>query len=78
MRTTLDVADDVLLSAKELATRQKRSTGAVISELARVGLKAMQSSPRSGKSVLGFRALPRRGGVVTNEIIDRLREQDAY
>lgn len=78
MRTTLDVADDVLLSAKELASRQRRSTGDVISELARLGLKVMQSGPRAGKSVLGFRALPRRGGVVTNEIIDRLREQDAY
>lgn len=79
MRTTLDVADDVLLSARELASRQKRSTGEVLSELARLGLKvAQQGRPRGGKSVLGFRSVPRRGGVVTNEVIDRLRDQDAY
>ncbi|MFT4103291.1 MAG: CopG family transcriptional regulator [Burkholderiaceae bacterium] len=35
MRTTLDIADDVLFAAKELARREKKSLGQVISELAR-------------------------------------------
>lgn len=79
MRTTLDVADDVLMSARELASRQKKSMGEVLSDLARIGLKvAQERQPRAGKNVLGFRAVARRGGVVTNEVIDRLREQDAY
>jgi hypothetical protein len=26
----------------------------------------------------GFRPFPKRGGIVTNELIDRLREDDAY
>ncbi len=79
MRTTLDVADDVLLAARELAKRQRKSAGQVLSELARLGLKAAQErQPRAGKAVLGFRAVPRRGGVVTNEVIDRLRDQDVY
>ncbi len=38
MRTTLDIADDVLLAAKELAQREKKSMGQVMSELARKAL----------------------------------------
>ena len=38
MRTTLDVADDVLFAAKETARRQKLSVGTVISDLARRSL----------------------------------------
>ena len=42
MRTTLDIADDVLFAAKELARREKKPLGQVISELAR---KAFQQGP---------------------------------
>ena len=35
MRTTLDIADDVLFAAKVLARREKKSIGAIISEIAR-------------------------------------------
>lgn len=38
MRTTLDIDDDVVAAARELAASQRRSLGAVISELARRGL----------------------------------------
>ena len=38
MRTTLDIADDVLYVAKERARREKKSAGQVISELARAAL----------------------------------------
>jgi len=38
MRTTLDIDDDVVAAARELAAGEKRSIGAVISELARRGL----------------------------------------
>jgi hypothetical protein len=33
---------------------------------------------REPKAVYGFKPLPSRGGIVTNELIDRLREDDAY
>ena len=33
MRTTLDIADDVLLGAKELARRERKTAGRVVSEL---------------------------------------------
>jgi hypothetical protein len=75
MRTTLDIDDDVLRAAKELARRQRKTAGRVISELAR---KALAGSPtrvgKEAKAVHGFRPFPRRGGIVTNELIDRLRE----
>ncbi|HEY0557449.1 MAG TPA: antitoxin, partial [Thermoanaerobaculia bacterium] len=38
MRTTLDIAEDVLLAVKERARRQKRSAGDLLSELAREAL----------------------------------------
>lgn len=38
MRTTLDLDDDVVGAARELAAGQRRSLGSVISELARRGL----------------------------------------
>lgn len=80
MRTTLDIADDVLQAAKELARREKRSAGEVISDLARRGLAAPDraGAVREPPAVYGLRPLPRRGVVVTNEMIDRLRDEDAY
>ena len=79
MRTTLDIAEDVLQAAKELGRRQGKTAGQVISELARRALTSVPPPEASGgaEEVLGFRPFPRRGGVVTNEIIDRLREEDA-
>ncbi|MFT4036185.1 MAG: antitoxin [Patulibacter sp.] len=38
MRTTLSLDDDVIFAARELAAAQRRSLGAVISDLARRGL----------------------------------------
>ena len=38
MRTTLDIDDDLLAAAKELARRERKSAGQVVSELMRKGL----------------------------------------
>ena len=78
MRTTLDIDDDVLRVAKELARSEKKTAGAVISELTRRALTAPPRATREPKAVKGFRPFPRRGGIVTNEQIDKLREEDAY
>jgi len=79
MRTTLDIADDVLQAAKERAQREGKTTGAVLSELARRALTALPEVPasREPKAIHGFRPFARRGGIVTNELIDKLREDDA-
>jgi hypothetical protein len=79
MRTTLDIADDVLNAAKERGRRENKSAGQVISELARAALTGSANAPPSvNEARLGFRPFPRRGGIVTNDIIDKLRNDDAY
>ncbi len=80
MRTTLDIEDDVLQAARERALRERKSIGEVISELARRALTTTPESPsvREPKAVYGLRPFARRGGIVTNELIDKLREDDAY
>ena len=78
MRTTLDIDDDVLLAAKEIARRDRASAGSVISRLARLSLtRAPERTGKKsiGKSVCGFVPFESRPGVViTNEMIDRLRD----
>jgi hypothetical protein len=52
----------------------------MISELARRALTT-PCEPRPAKepkAVHGLRPFARRGGIVTNELIDKLREDDAY
>jgi hypothetical protein len=84
MRTTLDIDDDILQAAKELARAEKKTAGQVLSELARKGL----TQPREPS--LGFAeetAAPfvlkdgwyvltnREGVIVTKELVDRLIEE---
>jgi hypothetical protein len=80
VRTTLDIDDDVLRAAKELARREKKTAGKIISELVRraLGTPATSHTAREPKALFGIRPFPRRGGIVTNERIDRLRQDDAY
>ena len=79
MRTTLDIDADVLEAAKELARRERSTAGAIISRLARSALNAPPHPPAATEppAFYGFRPFPKRGGVVTNELIDRLRDEDA-
>lgn len=78
MRTTLDIADDVLLAVKERARRERRSAGEVLSDLARQALQARLPCDEIAESgsFHGFEPLPRRGPAVSNELIDRLREDE--
>jgi hypothetical protein len=79
MRTTLDIADDVLQAAKDRARREKKTTGEVISELARTALTtAPAAAGPTPKTIFGLRPFSKRGGIVTNALIDKLREDDAY
>jgi len=85
MRTTLDIADDVLAAAKERARREHKSMGQVVSELMRQALTAprepaesVPSAVREPSVLYGVQPFARRGAVVTNDLIDRLRNDDAY
>jgi hypothetical protein len=75
MRTTLDIDDDVLAAAKDLAAAQKTTAGKVISDLARTALT--RPTARTGPEYRnGLRLMPPAEGIVTPEMIDRLREDD--
>ena len=80
MRTTLDIADDVLQAARERARYERKTVGQVISELVRRALLTPSevSSVREPKAVYGVRPFASGGRVVTNGLIDKLREDDAY
>jgi len=75
MRTTLDIDDDVLAAAKDLAAAQKTTAGRVISDLARNALTrpAARTEPEYRN---GLRLMPPAVGIVTPEMIDQLREDD--
>ena len=78
MRTTLDIEDDVLAAAKELARRQGLSAGQVVSRLLRAALTGAASTQRSGAAVVaGFRPFATRNQqLVSNEQIDQLRDRE--
>ena len=78
MRTTLDIEDDVLLAAKEIGSRNRISTGKVLSDLARQALiRPRAKSGHEERAVYGFRPLPDvPGKIVTNDMIDRLRDEE--
>ena len=81
MRTTLDIDDEVLMAAKELARRESKTAGQVISELARRAMTqhvptGSAQSVREPEAFYGFRPFASRGAVVSNEQIDRLRDDE--
>ncbi len=57
MRTTVDIDDDVLQAAKELAASRGTTAGRMLSELARKGL---EQPARANKLRNGVPLLPRR------------------
>ena len=79
MRTTLDIEDSVLEAVKELARRQGKTAGEVISGLTRQALLQGPGSAITGVkesvAIYGFRPLPAGEIPVSNELIDRLRDE---
>jgi hypothetical protein len=59
------------------ARRERKTIGAVVSELARRALTAPPRAGRAPAALSGFRPFPKRGRIVTNEQVDKLREEDA-
>ncbi|HEU5313292.1 MAG TPA: hypothetical protein VFU08_05660 [Candidatus Udaeobacter sp.] len=76
MRTTLDIDEDILGAAKELAARQKKTAGKVISELARKGIQN-HSGKSAGKLLHGFEILPADGRVVTPQLVQKIIEESS-
>jgi hypothetical protein len=77
MRTTLDIDDDVLQAAKEIAANRRLTAGQVLSELARKGLEPESSAERV-RLRNGVPILPRRPAGVTRptmRLVNELRDQ---
>lgn len=75
VRTTLDIADDVLAAARELARLRGVSMGEVMSDLARRGLEADRGGTGPTPQVrAGIELLPPRegAGIVTSEHVGGL------
>ena len=80
MRTTLDIDDDVLATAKELAGRERTTTGKFVSDVMREALQARSHpAPADGPQCVlhayGFDPIPAGGAVVTDELVNELREE---
>ena len=80
MCTTLNIDDDLLLAVKEVARRDSKTVGATVSGLLRAAL--LRGGDRNGDLAtdepageFGFRPFPARGGLVTNDLINRLRDE---
>jgi hypothetical protein len=73
MRTTITIADDVLLAAKAIARQRNQTIGEVVSELARNSLcPPAASTERNGVSLLPVR---RPNAIVTLDIVNALRDE---
>ena len=77
MRTTLNIDDDVLRAAKELAKLRGNTAGRSLSELAR-GALLRDRAPRGPDVRNGVPLLPERpeAGVVTPDVVRRLQDTD--
>lgn len=78
MRTTLDIDDDVLLAAKEIARRNGETAGQVVSELLRRALtqSVVSLGVREPRATYGFRPFPAAERVVSNTDVDKLRDEE--
>jgi hypothetical protein len=73
MRTTVDIDDDILQAAKELASARRSTTGKVLSDLARTALQPK----RAGTVRNGVPLLPRRSADATRptmKLVNDLRD----
>jgi len=72
MRTTIDLEDDVLSAAKELAIKRGTTVGRVLSELARQSLT--RQSLVATRDGLPLFPVQTKAGVVTLALVNRLRD----
>jgi hypothetical protein len=73
VRTTLDLDDDLLAAARELAAGERRSLGAVISDLARRGLTPARIETDGDVPVI---RVPPGTPAITPEMVRRALEDD--
>jgi hypothetical protein len=74
VRTTLDIDDDVLEAAKDLAANRGTTAGRVLSELARQALEPRRS-PRVRNGVPLLPRRPAGSAKPTLDLVNRLRDE---
>jgi hypothetical protein len=73
MRTTLDLDQDVLVAARELAAGERRSLGSVVSELARRGLTPARVEADGDLPTI---RVPAGTPAITPEMVRRALDED--
>ncbi len=76
MRTTLNLDDDILATAKSIAAQQRKPLGEVISSLVRRALKPTGKSKPTRNGIPLF-PIAKNAGKVTPEIVNELLEDDS-
>jgi hypothetical protein len=77
MRTTMNLADDALLVARQVAAREGVSLGTAVSTLIRLGAGARVAAPAAAEPLRGrFALLPRRDEVITPAHVRELMERE--
>ena len=78
----MDIDDDVLFAAKEIAAKERKTAGKILSEFFRRGIQAVDSEPARMEPGQPFEfkncipILPSRGELVTTEQIQRIMEEE--
>jgi hypothetical protein len=78
LKTTLDIDDDVLFAAKELAAKEHKTVGKILSDIFRLAVQSGNTGPDSPKLSQpytmknGIPVLPSRDEVITAEHIRRI------
>lgn len=73
MRTTLDLEEDVLMAAKEIARQRGITVGKVMSDLARQALtREVAEATRNGLPIFPIQS---NAGIVTLELVNQLRDE---
>jgi hypothetical protein len=73
MRTTLELDDDVMAAAREIAAAERRSLGSVISDLARRGLTPARIEADADLPVI---RVPAGTPAITPEMVRRALDED--
>ncbi len=73
MRTTLNIDDDIVAAARELAAAQRRPLGAMISQLARQGLTPARVEADGELPVI---RVPAGTPAITPEMVRRALDED--
>jgi hypothetical protein len=76
MRTTLDIDEDVLQAAKELAEFHRQTAGKVLSDLARKALTPTGPVPKVRNGVPLLPRRPAGSPILTMKLVNELRDDE--